>query len=356
MSGVACAARMADPGVRVDLRERGQALGGRMASRTLRDTGTAFDGRVVDIGASYFTAQDPEFRRSDRQPRRPGCRASVDHGLSRLRAGWPHGHLRWARALCRAERASERRGRARIVGPGLQIHLSKPVDEVVPAGSRVQADGVSYPAVALAMPEPQAVRVLPDSPSTRIPWEPVIAVTCVFDKQYWTALDGAFVNDDPVLTWIADDGSRRGDGAPVLVAHVNPVLAARHLADPDTVIPWAIAAIQRILGIEAEPSWADAHRWTYAKPLVGSELPYWLHERAPLGQAGDAWAGGPRVEAAAGSPDAGSARHSSNDCTEPRPDSRPTAPGLASLTPRDRPDSRAGGSGARFAHSSRPTR
>ena len=32
-----------------------------MASRTLRDTGTPADGRVVDIGASYFTAADPDF-------------------------------------------------------------------------------------------------------------------------------------------------------------------------------------------------------------------------------------------------------------------------------------------------------
>ena len=42
--------------------DRGRAVGGRMASRTLRDTGTAFDGRVVDIGASYFTVSTPEFR------------------------------------------------------------------------------------------------------------------------------------------------------------------------------------------------------------------------------------------------------------------------------------------------------
>ena len=269
-----------------------------MASRTLRNTGTAFDGRLVDIGASYFTAQDPDFvdvidglvSRGIVRAWTTGFHVYGPEGLTGISGGpvryaAPHGLRSVVTAL--ASSTTE-----------LRVRLDEPVVEVVPAGSRVQVDGVSHPAVALAMPEPQALRLLPGLPATRIPWEPVIAVTCVFDRQYWTDLDGAFVNDDPVLTWIADDGSRRGDGAPVLVAHVNPVLAARHLTDPDTVIPWAIAAIQRTLGIDAEPRWASAHRWTYAKPLVGSELPYWLHERAPLGQAGDAWAGGPRVEAA----------------------------------------------------------
>ena len=61
ISGVACASALAAAGIPAHLRERAHRLGGRMASRTLRDTGTAFDGRVVDIGASYFTATDPDF-------------------------------------------------------------------------------------------------------------------------------------------------------------------------------------------------------------------------------------------------------------------------------------------------------
>jgi predicted NAD/FAD-dependent oxidoreductase len=32
--------------------------------------------------------------------------------------------------------------------------------------------------------------------------------------------------------------------------------------------------------------------------MSASEDPYWLHGQANLGLAGDAWAGGPRVEAA----------------------------------------------------------
>ena len=86
--------------------------------------------------------------------------------------------------------------------------------------------------------------------------------------------------------------------APVLVAHVHPLLSARHLDDPASVAPMAVAALQRVLGIDAYPDWVDCHRWTYAKPMSASEDPYWLHDQANLGLAGDAWSGGPRVEAA----------------------------------------------------------
>ena len=61
IAGSACAEALAEAGVPAELRERGRRLGGRMASRMLRDTGTPFDGRVVDIGASYFTVSDDAF-------------------------------------------------------------------------------------------------------------------------------------------------------------------------------------------------------------------------------------------------------------------------------------------------------
>jgi predicted NAD/FAD-dependent oxidoreductase len=153
-------------------------------------------------------------------------------------------------------------------------------------------------AAALCMPDPQARRVFEALPTSPITWEPVIAVTCVFAERTWPDLDGVFVNDDPVLTWIADDGRRRGDDAPVLVAHVNPVLAALYLHNPSVAVAPAVATIQRVLGITDYPEWVDSHRWSFAKPLAASPEPYWLHEGAAVGAAGDAWSDGPKVEAA----------------------------------------------------------
>lgn len=178
------------------------------------------------------------------------------------------------------------------------MSLADEVASIEVVADRVVVDGEETAAVAACLPDPQLQRISTAVPTHGATWEPVIAVTCVFGERSWIELDGVFVNDDPVLSWIADDGRRRGDGAPVLVAHVTPVLAARHLADPAGVVPAALATLQRVLGLSDFPDWVEAHRWTYAKPLAAADEPYWMHDRAPLGAAGDAWAGGPRVEAA----------------------------------------------------------
>jgi predicted NAD/FAD-dependent oxidoreductase len=135
------------------------------------------------------------------------------------------------------------------------------------------------------MPQPQAERTVVAGGSSQrlvITWEPVIAVTLVFDEQQWPDIDGVFVNDDPVITWIADDGKRRGDDAPVLVAHVNPVFAAGHLEDPSGVLPNVIAATRRVLGIEALPSWSWAHRWSLARPIAALDEEFWMHPELPV--------------------------------------------------------------------------
>jgi predicted NAD/FAD-dependent oxidoreductase len=298
ISGVACAASLARAGIEVALLDRGRRLGGRMASRTLRGTGTSADGRVVDIGASYFTAKDPDFvalvddlvARGVVRPWTDSFHVAGPTGIEGVRSG----PVRYAapaglRSVVEVMAAAV---------PGPTVRHEYEVGAITVTDGEVGVDGSPSDAVALCLPHPQAIRIADGLPESHLTWEPVIAVTCVFDRRHWVELDGVFVNDDPVLTWIADDGSRRGDEAPVLVAHVHPVLAARHLDDPASVAPMAVAALQRVLGIDAYPDWVDCHRWTFAKPMSASEDPFWLHDEANLGMAGDAWSGGPRVEAA----------------------------------------------------------
>ena len=180
------------------------------------------------------------------------------------------------------------------------LECDRHVDRVEIAAHAVSVEGQSASSLALCMPQPQAERIVPPGvlPDVGITWEPVIAVTLVFEQQEWIDIDGVFVNDDPIITWIADDGSRRGDAAPVLVAHVNPVFAAGHLDDPSGVLPQTIAAVRRVLDIDPLPVWTWAHRWSLAKPIAALDEDCWLHPELPVGLAGDAWAGGPRVEAA----------------------------------------------------------
>ena len=296
ISGIACAAALADAGLSVRVRDRGRRLAGRMTSRRLRDTGTPFDGRVVDIGASYFTASVPEFvdvverliAREVVQPWTTSFHVAGPEGI----VGVSTGPMRY-RAPAGLSSVVEA-----LVADAVEVSLADEVASIRITGATVVVDDAPVDRVAACLPDPQLRRITDDVPQTPVTWEPVIAVTCVFGERPWADLDGVFVNDDPVLTWIADDGRRRGDDAPVLVAHVNPVLAARHLQDPHTVIAPAVATVRRVLGIDAMPDWVDAHRWTYAKPLAAAAESYWLHEVVALGVAGDAWADGPRVEAA----------------------------------------------------------
>jgi len=309
IAGIACAAELNRAGVPVHLIDRGRALGGRMASRTMRDTATGLDGRVVDIGASYFTAQDPDFAGLvqgliTQEVVRPWTDAFHVHDEGAL-IGVKAGPVRYAAP--RGLRSVVEHLAAQLTDT--QITGATDATQVSAGGGELTvalADGSSLKAqrVGICMPPPQAARILDADPASALDadlvgltWEPVIAVTMAFADRGWD-VDGVFVNDDPVLTWIADDGRRRGDGAPVLVAHVHPVLSSHHLDDPKAVVPAAIAAARRVLGIEAMPDWVDVQRWSLARPIGAHAAPFAQHPALALGLAGDAWHGGPRIEAA----------------------------------------------------------
>lgn len=304
ISGIACANRLLDQGHDVHIFDRGRRIGGRMASRTLRDTNTNFDGRVVDYGASYFTVSTNEFRAALSPLVASGI---VREWTDTFHVAEPEGIMGVKTGPVRYAAP----GGLRTVVEALAVDIPRSsctfpheVERVEISAPHYSIDGQSFDALAMCVPVPQAGKCMDADllpPRVNV-WEPVIAVTMVFTNRTWQELDGVFVNDDPVLTWIADDGSRRGDGAPVLVAHVNPVFVAGHLKDPPAVIPFAIATVRRILGISEYPDWSWAHRWSLARPLPVPGPPdvprSWVHPHLPLGFAGDAFSAEPRVEAA----------------------------------------------------------
>jgi renalase len=95
-------------------------------------------------------------------------------------------------------------------------------------------DGVD--AVVLAMPGPEAARLHPPAwiaaAARAQKWEPVLTAVCTYRKRSWPDFRGAFVNDHPVLATVCDDGDRRGDHAPVLVAHSTASYARAWHATP----------------------------------------------------------------------------------------------------------------------------
>ena len=229
IAGIACARRMDAAGLPVVVLERGGRAGGRMASRTLH-------GRAVDLGAQYVTASDPGFQAVvDDWAARGLARAWTDSfhtGDGRTLGPPKPGPTRWA--------APEgMRALVEDLATGLDVRTGHPVSAVRTGSDGPGIDGEPVRAVALAMPDAQAARVLTrEDPalagSLDHTWSPALALAAGWSTRGWD-VDGVFVDGaDTALTWIADDGRRRGDDAPVLVAHSTPELAAAHTDQPET--------------------------------------------------------------------------------------------------------------------------
>ena len=294
VAGVAAARALAAAGTAVTVLERARTPGGRAASRTLH-------GRPVDLGASYFTARDERFT------------AVVDDWVAR---GLAH---RWTDRFVVAGSAgwTTKVGPQRYGTPGgmrtLVEDLAAGLDvrtgvDVQRVGAGPVVDGEPADAVVLAMPDPQAARLLdPALAAERAAvvsraWEPVLALAAGWPDRTWD-LDGCFVDPGApggdVLSFLADDGGRRGDGAAVLVAHSTPAFAGRHLASPQQAAPQLVESLTRLLDLPP-PTWTSLQRWTFARPAAARDASFLLglgDAWTGIGLCGDAW-GAPRFETA----------------------------------------------------------
>ncbi|MGF7235627.1 MAG: NAD(P)/FAD-dependent oxidoreductase [Frankia sp.] len=292
IAGIACARALVAAGVRVEVRDRGRVVGGRMASRWI-------DGRIVDSGASYLTVASPEFRAVvEDWTLRGVARAWTDRFHSYDPAGGladaAPGPVRYGAARGVRSLVADLVARGRV-----QVRQQSPIT-MVTAGPTVDGERADF--VVLAMPDPQAIRHLGsefgaarEAVGGRA-YTPALALLAGWPRRSWPAIDGVFVNDDPTLSWVCDDGRRRGDGAPVLVAHSTPEFAAGRLTDPGAAAGELAAAVRRVLSIADEPDWTHVQRWSFAKPVESHDEPFWLSDDG-LGLAGDGW-GRSKIETA----------------------------------------------------------
>jgi predicted NAD/FAD-dependent oxidoreductase len=260
-----------------------------MASRTLH-------GRAVDLGASYLTV-------SGGSPFAAVVGDWVARGLARpwtdtFAVAGPDGLRGRTSGPVRYAAPGGLRTLVTDLATGLDVVAERTVARVA-AGPRV--DGEEVAAAVLALPDPQARRLLEPGLADRLlgqrEWLPTLAVVLGWPARQWPAdLHGAFVQEDPVVEWVADDGDRRGDGAAVLVAHTTPGFAAGHLADPEAAVGAVAAAVGRALGIASPPEWTHAHRWTFAKPADPRPEPFGLVDG--IGACGDGWSAPSKVQSA----------------------------------------------------------
>lgn len=288
IAGVACARELLTAGLSVRVLDRGHHPGGRMASKRLAD-------RPVDLGASYLTVSDQDFQRVVEDWRDRGLAREWTDTFCAVEGGaWTakDGPMRWGTP-------SGMRSLVLDLASGLDVERH----EVADLGE------LSADTVVLAMPDPQARRLLGDEHpmGARLDreFEPVIALAARWTDRTWDGVsptrrfDGAFINSHHVLGWVADDGRRRGDEAPVLVAHSTPDFARLHLDDPDAAGPEMLSALRDVMALP-QPLEVHVHRWSLARPVGERTAPYAL-ETGPhglLGVCGDGWGATPKVETA----------------------------------------------------------
>jgi renalase len=332
ISGVACARRLHDAGRRVRLLDRGRRLGGRMASRTEHVNGRA---HAVDIGAPYFTVRDPRFEAVVAGLESAGLARRWTDAFALAgpngRTGDTTGPQRWSstrglRALVEALADGSGLERARLGGgpeveqpnlAGLDVHLEVEVTRVeYDAATGVPlVDGEPAAAVVLAMPDPQAARLVPADLAERLgvrgrDWSPVFAAWAAWPHRWWLAFDGIFVAESAVLSWVADSGRSRGDDAAVLVAHTTPEFTERHLGgsaerrpggsfDSASILEAVLAELRHVVGGPVPPpEWGRVHRWSLASARETHPDPFLLLADGRIGVCGDAWGPLSRIEQA----------------------------------------------------------
>ncbi|WP_030435429.1 NAD(P)/FAD-dependent oxidoreductase [Actinoplanes subtropicus] len=260
IAGLACARELVDAGVPARVLERDPQVGGRLASERL-------GGRWVDTGAAYLTADDPAF-----QGRLQTWR--ID-GLARPWTDTLRGQV--GAATTRWAAPDGLRSLAEDLARELDVTLG------VPVTSLPRAD-----AVVLAMPGPQALAIADLGAARAQSWSPAVTAILTYANRSWNDFSGIFVNDHPVLSTVCDDGERRGDRAPVLVAHSTAAMAAS--VDPGVQMAKAVG---ELLGL-GDPVSVETRHWPYASPKPGHGL---YAREGHVYLCGDAF-GRPRVQTA----------------------------------------------------------
>jgi renalase len=258
IAGLACARELVDAGVPTRVVEKSDRVGGRLASEWL-------GGRWVDTGAAYVTADDPAFLGRLQTWRIDGLARPWTDTLINQK-GAPV--VRWAAPGGLRSLASD-------LARELEIALNTPVTSVPKAD-----------AVVLAMPGPSALEIADLPAAHEQSWSPVVTAVLAYRERFWKDFSGIFVNDHPVLATVMDDGDRRGDRAPVLVAHSTGDLG------PDAG-PLMAKAVGELLGITETPD-VTIRYWPYASPRPGEGL---FARHGDVYLCGDAF-GKPRVQTA----------------------------------------------------------
>jgi predicted NAD/FAD-dependent oxidoreductase len=320
MAGIACARTLLQAGHSVHVFEKGQTLGGRMATRN-----SAFGS--FDHGAQYFTVRDPRFERALQTV--PGlCKRWSANAVQVLDA---HGQVAAASLAAREAHWVPTPTMGALVShwgqPLLEQgrldlqtkvkHLNR--DALHPHQWELHTEGSAdshhvysgFDAVLLAVPAEPARLLLNTSPQAdrlsqqldMVQMAPCWTLMLAFPQAMQPGLSAlgpqwnAARSTHHRIAWLARESSKPGRSAVERwTVQASAAWSQEHLEDDaQRVQAKLLKAFSEITGIRAEPAHVDSRRWRFAQttqPLGHSHL--W-DAQTGLGVCGD-WCLGHRVE------------------------------------------------------------
>lgn len=307
MAGAAAARTLSAYGHVVQLFDKSRGAGGRLMTK--RQFG-------IDHGAQYFTARSPAFVQQVQEWQAAGVVSTwAEQGLQVWEAGG-------ARISAGEQRYVGTPSMHQAVKHGLHgqtLHASAWVTGVEgqPGAWRLQglppdhsARDQVFDAVLWTLPLPQLLAQAAPLPSEwQTVWADVRMTPCW--AAWWRGAvplghpdrpwapqrnPGVFVNDDPMVSWLAHNGSKAGRQADAWTLHTTATWSQLHLDDSPESVADAVGAWLR------EHGWylselPHVHRWRFARVQGQAQQSHLWDASLGLGVAGD-WLMGGRVEGA----------------------------------------------------------
>lgn len=306
LTGLIAARTLRTNGVPCQLFEKSRAPGGRAATRRAGIY-------RFDHGAQYFTQRDLRTAALLAEWVNDGIVepwnariAARDDGVWRDVSA---AVVRWV-GVPSMRTVGERLAASEQVGFGTQVAAIERVGTAWRLRSTDNETLGEFDQVLACIPAAQAHALLdPHAPAfagelSAVRMQPCIAAMITFAMEPKVTWDAAFVNDSPVLGWVAREASKPGRAPHASwVLHATAAWSAEHLEqEPDTLLHTLLDEMRDVLGESVPVVHAAAHRWRYAIPAperssetVGVQA---LHDATlGLGAGGD-WCAGGRVEGA----------------------------------------------------------
>jgi predicted NAD/FAD-dependent oxidoreductase len=316
IAGITAARTLVKAGHHVHVFEKSRGAGGRMSTRE-----TNFG--TFDHGAQYFTVRDPRFSLAIQAV--PGttdiCRP---WSANAVRVLDPLGHV--------FEAARSTKDAHFVAKPGMNAlvrHWAEPLGKAISYNTQVNrlergAKGLwtvhaenqnvaGFDHVLLAIPCIQAENLLKASGKEAANAKWFKAMDAVDVAPCWTMMVAFPKATQPNLhigpqwnaarsihhriAWLTRESSKPGRGkVERWTVQASAAWSAEHISDPEArVKAKLLRAFAELTGIRAEPTYAEMHRWLYAKTVTPLGVSHQYNPANGLGTCGD-WHLGHRVE------------------------------------------------------------